>query len=689
MNAGSERWRAMLPYGVLIAAFVWQYCPLLARADTAFQDDMLHVYYLTYLNICSLLTDGTWALWNPFISCGEPHYVTHAWDGISSPFALLTAAGCLLLPGLPVIKIFIAIQLAATLALLLLVYRFFVFLSSSRGAALIVTLFWQYSIISGLNEAMCYVQASFWCFIAFHAVILWQRQQRVRYLYGAAWCVAMVAASNAIWLREWLFTLLLTTVLAWGVWRPPLFRWRWHIAAAAGVIVIAFLPKLIIVLDQFTVPLVRIGRPACRVLPQAMTAALAGQRLASSCFDLVFPFDSGTMPVNYPLLFAPLAMALPAMRRLALIFFALLGLAVIALDGIIALHNLLAPIAALEYNHEPLKAMLLILSSLLGCCGLARFLTMGAGGRAPGTHPLRLATALAVISAVLLVILASFPCSLATMTRGIATLVVAMAHLVICATLRHAHPRRFVPLVLLPVVGALLVGLRPQCPIVDDPLLFRPAAAPRFVNYRTSFAIPAVMPTDDRDIVRFLRPGLRGNLTSLCVWDISELIFAFDRPIFTQEPFIYSSGWRTRAYDTLLHLLPPEQRDPVLRVDRPIVRYAYSPAAPAVTGFTCNRLQVTTARETPDRLLVGGNFHPRWSATIDGQPVSVQPTPPFGFAVVVPAGRHQLNLQFRHPWFTWSVWLSNLVLLTGALWFLLRSRRRFQPRMRSSTYARK
>ena len=53
------------------------------------------------------------------------------------------------------------------------------------------------------------------------------------------------------------------------------------------------------------------------------------------------------------------------------------------------------------------------------------------------------------------------------------------------------------------------------------------------------------------------------------------------------------------------------------------------------------------------------SWHPRWTATLDGEPARIRRVTPDYMAIDVPAGEHTFQLDFDRPkwiWFLWVLW---------------------------------
>lgn len=83
-------------------------------------------------------------------------------------------------------------------------------------------------------------------------------------------------------------------------------------------------------------------------------------------------------------------------------------------------------------------------------------------------------------------------------------------------------------------------------------------------------------------------------------------------------------------------------------------------------GINRQSLEVETLE--PALLVISENYYPAWRAEVDGEPTEVLRADYTLRAVPVPAGRHQVTLEYRSPLFRGAVWTSFLSLaLAGVL----------------------
>ena len=86
-------------------------------------------------------------------------------------------------------------------------------------------------------------------------------------------------------------------------------------------------------------------------------------------------------------------------------------------------------------------------------------------------------------------------------------------------------------------------------------------------------------------------------------------------------------------------------------------------------------IRLTVEAKHPRFLVICQNFHPYWSATIDGQPVEVQHANYVWQVVVVPAGHHVVTLTYHDSLAQLCRWVSliSTLILIGGLITLARS----------------
>jgi len=82
------------------------------------------------------------------------------------------------------------------------------------------------------------------------------------------------------------------------------------------------------------------------------------------------------------------------------------------------------------------------------------------------------------------------------------------------------------------------------------------------------------------------------------------------------------------------------------------------PAEVIVTGYREDFYQIRYAAPAETLIRIAVPFAPGWHAAVDGMPASVLPVDYALSGVVVPAGQHQLTMQFRPQYFLLSAALS-------------------------------
>jgi hypothetical protein len=81
----------------------------------------------------------------------------------------------------------------------------------------------------------------------------------------------------------------------------------------------------------------------------------------------------------------------------------------------------------------------------------------------------------------------------------------------------------------------------------------------------------------------------------------------------------------------------------------------------------------------PTTFMARESWHPRWLATIDGEPAAIRHVTPSFLAVDVPAGHHTLGFRFHRPWWAHAAWLA-WPLVPLLAWWLTRRRARLDAR---------
>ena len=109
-------------------------------------------------------------------------------------------------------------------------------------------------------------------------------------------------------------------------------------------------------------------------------------------------------------------------------------------------------------------------------------------------------------------------------------------------------------------------------------------------------------------------------------------------------------------------------------------------ALPLVTGDAglvinevrraANAVEFVTETAKPSTAIVAESWYPGWRATVNGQPVTVQRARHAFMSIEIPAGRAQVRMDYRDPWFYTGLWISGASLaLCGLLVAGARKRR--------------
>ena len=75
------------------------------------------------------------------------------------------------------------------------------------------------------------------------------------------------------------------------------------------------------------------------------------------------------------------------------------------------------------------------------------------------------------------------------------------------------------------------------------------------------------------------------------------------------------------------------------------------------------RMQVDSARK--QFLVVSDSFYPGWEATVDGEPVKIYRANQAFRAIVMPAGKHEVEFRYRPKSFRYGAWISGTSLFAG------------------------
>jgi hypothetical protein len=92
-------------------------------------------------------------------------------------------------------------------------------------------------------------------------------------------------------------------------------------------------------------------------------------------------------------------------------------------------------------------------------------------------------------------------------------------------------------------------------------------------------------------------------------------------------------------------------------------------------GYEPDSLRVEVDTPEPAFLVLSEAYYPGWLATIDDRPAEIYRTDIAFRGVVVPAGRHMVQMQFRPVIFAWARAISALALVVLSVFIMLRKRR--------------
>lgn len=94
--------------------------------------------------------------------------------------------------------------------------------------------------------------------------------------------------------------------------------------------------------------------------------------------------------------------------------------------------------------------------------------------------------------------------------------------------------------------------------------------------------------------------------------------------------------------------------------------HGYTIESAAVGSRITAEVMVDDSATTPTTFAIRESWHPRWTATLDGEPVAIRRITPDFMAIDVPPGRHHLALHFDRPIWTWLLWLLWPAVCLGA-----------------------
>jgi len=153
---------------------------------------------------------------------------------------------------------------------------------------------------------------------------------------------------------------------------------------------------------------------------------------------------------------------------------------------------------------------------------------------------------------------------------------------------------------------------------------------------------------------------------------------ALDLPRVAETPlWIYECGSGSRVFVTGQAQVEVDSFE-VLRAVEAGDEAAFVPSSPGPLGGKgearvlderFNRVLLEASADGPALLVLGDAYAPGWTALVDGSPAPVIPVDLMLRGVVVPAGRHRVELRYLPPGFAWGCGLALLgLLLTGKRW---------------------
>ena len=98
---------------------------------------------------------------------------------------------------------------------------------------------------------------------------------------------------------------------------------------------------------------------------------------------------------------------------------------------------------------------------------------------------------------------------------------------------------------------------------------------------------------------------------------------------------------------------------------RVLVHHGSGDAGPPPSGEVTevrrglSRISADVVAAAPTTFVIRESWHPRWTATLDGEPARIRRVTPDYMAIDVPAGEHTFQLTFDRPkwiWFLWVLW---------------------------------
>jgi hypothetical protein len=220
--------------------------------------------------------------------------------------------------------------------------------------------------------------------------------------------------------------------------------------------------------------------------------------------------------------------------------------------------------------------------------------------------------------------------------------------------------------------GALALPLARRMlaqPLIDDEINDKTAAKPgdrlidvlaiRFIGVDWLYSTPALKPFWHKPDLRWIME----NTAALPRFQTYSRHVSADS---TQAALSVIRNWKER---TLVIENPPGPQHQEEAPDEPVDSADAAQQATTLmvefAGDTSYRLKVTGARAT--WVFLADAHYPGWTASLDGQPVPVFAAQVLGKAVRVPAGNHDLTIEFHSATFRLGAWISLISLVATAL----------------------
>jgi hypothetical protein len=130
--------------------------------------------------------------------------------------------------------------------------------------------------------------------------------------------------------------------------------------------------------------------------------------------------------------------------------------------------------------------------------------------------------------------------------------------------------------------------------------------------------------------------------------------------------WLKDASWaRTRTYPAVV------EADPSLLSTVSAAEPASSPGSTQIVRYSPGSIVVQAEAARPALLVVAESWYPGWQAKLDGQPVAVSRANYLSQGVVVPSGKHVVELEYSPDSFRYGTWLSiagSLAVLVLAGW---------------------